>query len=109
MCVSRVGREAALKPQRKCKLLWTLVAILWVGSFLVALWVESPTPPPWWVAVFRGPVWSAFVAGVSLSTWHWYLVRDRGVLWRVAYGAGREDEAAEREPGKVVPMRRASP
>lgn len=98
-----------MRPTSKCVVLWGVAVVLWVFSFVVAVWVEAPQlPNPWWVEVFRGPIWSAAVAGYSVSLVLHHLLGDRGTMFKIALQLGREeerDDARWRGPN-VLPMPR---
>lgn len=96
-----------MRPTTKCVMLWGSAVVLWVFSFAIAVWVADPgTPNPWWVEVFRGPIWSAGVAGYSVSLVLHHLLGDRGTMFKIALQLGREeawDDVARRGPN-VLPM-----
>lgn len=91
-----------MRLTRKGMVAWGVAAGLWVFSFGVAVWVACPhLPNPWWVEVFRGPIWSAGVAGYTISLVLHHLLADRGTMFKIAYHAGIEDGAAARD--RAVP------
>lgn len=97
-----------MRPTKRCVVLWGVAVLLWVFSFAVAVWVAHPgLPHPWWVEVFRGPVWSAAVAGYAVSLVLHHLLGERGTMFRVAVEIGREEERENaRKWPNVIPIPR---
>lgn len=91
-----------MRLTRRGMALWGVCGVLWVLSFTVTVWVAHPElPAPWWLAVFRGPMWAATWAGYAVSLVLHHLLADRGTMFKIAYHAGIEDGVAAR--GRNVP------
>ena len=94
-----------------CTWVWLITGILWVKAFIVAALRLEGSPVPWELELLREPVTVAVLAAGTVTMVVWHLVAPMGVVWKLAYRAGRRDAKAAAEylaePGSnVVPMQR---
>lgn len=93
-----------------CTAVWVLTAILWAKAFLVAALRLQGVPLPWELELLREPVTVALIAALTVTLVVWHVVAPMGVVWKLAYRAGRQsaeaDALAAAAGSNVVPMQR---
>jgi len=85
-----------------------LTVTLWVKAFLVAALRLQGYDEPWWLELLREPVTVALMAALTVSLVIWQLLAPMGMVWRMAYRAGRSpvelDGGCDDPSGVLLPF-----